>query len=349
MAGKNSDNLMQLKRELKNGELKPLYIFHGEEEFLREMYVKRVRDCVPDGGFPEFNHIKIEGRDVPFEEYDDAWEGFPMMTDKRLVHIKDSGIFAVKSGKGEASSEDKKEFWGEKLKRISDDTVVIFEETSVDKRSALYKAASKVGMVVEFKYLSDSDLVAWVVKQFLNAKKKISKENAYYLITITDKGLANLSNEVKKLIDFCDDEVYKTDIDRVVSKSTEVVVFELTDSIMIGNTQKAMQTLSDLKTIKENPFTIMYLMLGTFEKILQAKLMSNSSLGEIASALGLSPFVSRKYIDGAKGFSEKSLISMIRRVPEIDLEIKEGRVEQWGGLELYVMNCIHLASQKKSK
>ncbi len=70
----------------------------------------------------------------------------------------------------------KKEFWTEKFKRISDDTVVIFDETAVDKRSALYKAAAKVGSVVEFTYLSEADLVTWVVKQFLNAKRRFQKK-----------------------------------------------------------------------------------------------------------------------------------------------------------------------------
>ena len=49
---------------------------------------------------------------------------------------------------------------------------MIFDETSVDKRSALYKAAAKVGTVVEFTYLSEADLVTWVVKQFLQRKKE---------------------------------------------------------------------------------------------------------------------------------------------------------------------------------
>lgn len=341
MAEKKNGNLLKLKKQLKEGILAPLYVFYGEEDYLREMYVNRVKDCVPDGGFPDFNHIKIEGRDVAFSEYDDAWESFPMMTEKKLIHIKDSGIFQLKSGKDEASTEEKKEFWTEKFKRISDDTVVIFDETAVDKRSALYKAAAKVGTVVEFTYLSEADLVTWVVKQFLNAKKKISKENAYYLITICDRGLANINNEIKKLIDFCDEEIYKTDIDRVVSKSMEVIVFELTDAIMLGNTQKAMETLADLKTVKENVFTLIYLMLSTFEKMLRVKLMNGAPQAEIASEIGVSLFVARKYINSAKGFSEDSLVWMLRRVAEIDLAIKEGRVEEWNALEQYVAECIY--------
>lgn len=341
MAVKKNSDLIKLKKEIKENILRPLYLFYGEEDFLRDMYVKRLIDCVPDGGFSEFNHIKLDGGDIPFSEYDDAWESFPMMTDKKLIHIKDSGIFSAKRGVGGPSTEEKKEFWLEKFKRISDDTVVVFDEVSVDKRSALYKAAVKVGMVVEFSYMSDADLVTWVVKQCLDAKKRISKENAYYLITICDPGLSNLKNELSKLIDFCDEEVYKTDIDRVVSKSMQVIVFELTDAIMVGNTQKAMSTLSDLKTIKENAFTLLYLLFSTFDKMLHARLMTGCSQGEVAAELGVSPYIARKYIDGAKGFSEDSLVWMVRRVAEIDLSIKEGRREDWIALEEYVAECIH--------
>ena len=195
--------------------------------------------------------------------------------------------------------------------------------------------------MVEFTYLSEADLVTWVVKQFLNAKKKISKENAYYLITICDRGLANINNEIKKLIDFCDEEIYKTDIDRVVSKSMEVIVFELTDAIMLGNTQKAMETLADLKTVKENVFTLIYLMLSTFEKMLRVKLMNGAPQAEVASEIGVPLFVARKYINSAKGFSEDSLVWMVRRVAEIDLAIKEGRIEDWNALEQYVAECIY--------
>ena len=48
-----------------------------------------------------------------------------------------------------------------------------------------------------------------------------------------------------------------------------------------------------------------------------------------------------KYINSAKGFSEDSLVWMLRRVAEIDLAIKEGRVEEWNALEQYVAECIY--------
>ncbi len=343
MAGKKNENLLKLKKQLKDGVLSSLYVLYGEEEFLREMYVGHIIEKIPDGGFPEFNHITIKGADIAFSEYDNALESFPMMTDKKLIHIKNSGIFMSKrSSAGGPSSEEKKEFWSEKFKRIAEDTVVVFDELSVDKRSALYKAAAKAGTVVEFSYQSEADLVTWIIGRCLKAKKKISKENAYYLVTLCDPGLSNINNELGKLLDFCEEEIYKTDIDRIVSKSIQVIVFELTDAIMAGDTGRAINTMTDLKTVHESAFNLIYLMLASFDKMLFAKLMQGSPQNEIARELGVSPYIVRKYIDGAKGFSEEALTWMVRRVAELDLAIKEGRVDEWTALEQYVMECIHM-------
>ena len=44
MAEKKNGNLLKLKKQLKEGVLAPLYVFYGEEDYLREMYVDRVED-----------------------------------------------------------------------------------------------------------------------------------------------------------------------------------------------------------------------------------------------------------------------------------------------------------------
>lgn len=341
MAKKN-EALLDLKRQLREKKLKPLYLFYGDETYLKELYTSRIAEQIPDGGMPEFNHIKLEGPEVPFSEYDDAWESFPMMTDRKLILIKNSGIFKLRKGRDDIhSTDDIKEFWTEKLKRISDDTVVVFDESNVDKRSALYKAAAKAGMAVEFEYLSDADLVTWVIKQCLNAKKKISKDTAYYLVTRCDPGLNNLNNELQKLLTYCDEEIYKSDIDRVVAKSLQVIAFELSDAIMAGNAQKALEVLRDLKTVRENAFTVLYLLFSNFEKMLHAKLMTGAPRSEVASELGVAPFIAGKYIESAGGFSEDALVKMVTRVPEIDLAVKEGLTDEWTALEQYVTESIY--------
>ena len=142
-------------------------------------------------------------------------------------------------------------------------------------------------------------------------------------------------------IAFC---VLPSIIASVSSKTITSIDFATTLSISvlyISSSQKSMETLADLKTVKENVFTLIYLMLSTFEKMLRVKLMNGASQAEVASGIGVPLLVARKYINSAKGFSEDSLVWLLRRVAEIDLAIKEGRVEEWNALEQYVAECIY--------
>ena len=339
MAAKKSCGIEELKKQIKDGNLDKLYLFYGEEDYLKEYYIEKIKEAVPHNGFPEFNHLIFNGK-LPFSEYDDAWESFPMMSDRKLIIIKDCEI--VKAGKGEVSTEEKKAFWSEKLNRLSDDTVVVFNEVSADKRSVLYKEISKKGTVIEFSYLSDTDLISWVIRESLNKKKKISKENATYLVSRVDMGLSNLMNELNKLFDFCNEEILRSDIDRVVSKSLNVITFDLTEAIMKGDTKRAVSVLNDIKNnTNDSSFAILYLMLSTFEKILHAKLLSGKSNQEIASEISVAPFFVKKYIDCAKAFETETLVKIVNRVSEIDFDIKEGRINEWTALYEYVTECLY--------
>lgn len=346
MAAKKGASLIELKRQIKENDIKPLYLFYGEEEFLKNMYIERIKELVPDGGLPDFNHIFLNGS-LPFSEYDAAWEEFPTMTDRKLIIIKNSGIMkSSRSSDGDEaekhSGEENKKFWQEKLRHISDDAVVVFDETSVDKRSVIYKDIAKLGTVVEFDYMSDAECVSWVIKQCLDKKKKIKKSTAELLVSRVDPGLNNLNNELKKLFDFCGEEIYASDVDRVVAKSLQVITFDLTNAIMEGNSKKAVAVLNDVKSnSRDSSFAVLYLMFASFEKILHAKLLSGRNPAEIAAELGTAPFIARKYMDSAKRFGVDALMNMVSRVAEIDLEIKEGKTDEWTALYEYVMECLH--------
>lgn len=334
MAKKKNPDLPELKRQINENKLKPVYLFFGTETYLKETYIKAIRDKIPDNGFEEFNHITLKGSDVSLSEYDDAWESFPMMADKKLLYISGSNIFKT-------ANEEQKAFWKEKLSRCADDMVVIFDEAAVDKRSVLYKALTKYGMAIEFETPDEADLVTYVMGQCLKAKRKIKKENAYKIITMCDEGLQNIMNELKKLFDYCGEEITKTDIENVISKGLNIQIFELTDGIMNHNATQAMEILTDLRNSSESAFGVLYLIYSNVKKILKAKLSDSSDPRTVAREIGSTEYIARKYISSAKGFSEGVLTRMVMRVPEIDYEIKQGKIDEWTALEQYVTEALY--------
>ena len=346
LAAKTKDSqLSVLRQQIKENNLSNIYLFYGEETFLKDKYVNDIRECIPANGFEDFNHLYFNGHNIPVAEYDDAWEGFPMMAEKRFIYIKDSQIFrTTDSGLFKKPDEEKKQFWIDKLSNPPQDTVVIFDESNVDKRSVIYKALTKIGTPIEFKYQSEADLVTYTLGRAMKAQKKMQKDVATYFVSLLDEGLLTLNNELEKLFMYCDAEITRTDVDKVVSKGLNIQIFELTDGIIEHNGKKAMKILTDLKNSGERAFPILYLILSNAQKLLKTKIYSGLPNSELAKKIGVGPYFVEKYKKSAQGFSESMLIEMVSRIPEIDMEIKEGAIDEWTALEQYIAKSIYFSS-----
>ncbi len=335
---KNSE-ITQLKSQLRGGILKSPYLFFGEESFLIDLYTKKIAELVPDMGFPEFNAITIDGADSSLEEVTRALEGFPMMAERKLVVITDTGAFRARA------AEELRQFYIRISEIVTDDTVLIIRERDVDKRSAVYKAFKKNGTAIEFKRLSDTDLTAWIVRETGRLGHKITKQNAELMISLCDKSLQSLSGEIAKMTSYTDGEITENVINNLASRSLEARVFDLCDALTSKNSDDALRILEELKANKESPYAILYLLYSSFEKLLRTKLMMpGTSNAEIASAIGVPPFSVKKYTDGAKAFPMRKITGVLKAVPQLDLSIKQGIIPQWGAVEKLVFS---ICSERK--
>ena len=331
------NNFLTLKQQLKSGKTGNLYLFFGEEVFIKDTYTKYMQNLVPDDGFADFNRIFLDGKSAA-ERIDDAIDAFPVMSEKKLIIIKDSGIFKARAEGGEET----REFWQERLKNLPDFVIIIFDEQEVDKRSALYKTVQKNGLAVEFNYLESYELVAWIVREAQKSGKKISKSTAEYLLSLCDPGISNVKNELDKLINYCGDEIYQSDVEKVVSRPLSVVIFDITDAILKKNRDDAVKILLKLQENKVSAFNILYLLSSNFDKLLRCKLLleEGASPDMIAAKIKLPPFVVRKYIADCKGFSEDFLIARLCKTADFDLAIKQGAIDEQTALMQYVFEAM---------
>lgn len=335
MAAKKTESKQQmadLKAQLSEKKLQKLYLFFGEETFLIDLNISRICELVPHMDFPEFNRIMITS-DTPLAEVSDSLESFPMMAEKKLVIINDSGAFKAKA------AADLKEFYTRRIENIAEDTVVIFRESEVDKRSTVYKAAVKHGWVGEFTHLDDTDLITWVMREAKNLGSKISKDNAQLLISISDRSLLTLKNELEKLCAYSKDEITAPTIERLASRSLEAKVFDLCDYMIQSNTGMALCVLEELKTNKESPFGILYMIFSTYSKMLKCKVITerHEPYEAYPSLLGVPKFSVKKYTDGAKKFSKSELSRILMLAIELDLSVKRGEIPQWQAVEKLVV------------
>ena len=326
----------ELKKQLGEKKVSGLYLFFGEEVYLIDFYIKKIKELVPDMGFPDFNFLQFDGKTASLREIGDAIDGFPMMTDKRLIIINDSGAFASKA------SAEAKDFYLTVPDILQEDTVLVFRETEVDKRGSVYKAVSKKGKAVEFAHLSDGDLITWVIREASSHRKKITRDNAELLVGISDRSIETLKNEIEQLSAYAEEEISAAIIDKLASRSMEARAFDLCDFIAAGDSDRAIRLFYEIKTNEQSAYPVIYLLYSSFEKSLKAQLLNSS--GEPApsmmQAIGASMFALKKYLNTAKHFSRKNLMYILKLIPELDLSIKRGEIEQWQAAEKLIFECL---------
>ena len=62
-----ASQLQALKAAIKEKNPERLYIFHGEESYLREFYLGEMRKKLVPAGFEEFNYHAVEGKNLTMQ------------------------------------------------------------------------------------------------------------------------------------------------------------------------------------------------------------------------------------------------------------------------------------------
>ena len=178
-----------LKKQLKEKDFSSVYLFFGQEEYLKNYYLEKFKNAMIDEVAYDFNYSVFEGKNIDIGRVIDAIEAFPVMSSRKMIVIKNSGIFR-------SSNAELKNLLEEYIKDLPSYICLIFYEKEIDKRSSLYKLIKKQGTCFDFEYLKTADLVAWIGRMFAEHKKKIDNKDILYLIEHCDTGMASIKTRL---------------------------------------------------------------------------------------------------------------------------------------------------------
>ena len=82
-------NELELKKQIKAGDLSRVYLLHGAEDYLKKLYCKQLADKAVGDGMDDFNRMQFEWKDSSVDEIADAVEMLPVMAEKRCVIVRD--------------------------------------------------------------------------------------------------------------------------------------------------------------------------------------------------------------------------------------------------------------------
>ena len=235
-----------------------IYILYGEDEFLLNEYVKKIKKAFGSIQLG-VNYIQIDESNVSNIISDIETPAFGF--EKKLIIAKDTGLFKKKNTTSERITEYLKE-------TEIPDVELIFIEKDIEKNS-LFNLVQKIGKVEEFKEQKLPQLISKVVN-LAKAYDIIIKENvAQYFIECVGTNMSDIVNELRKLIEYAGkgNEITRDAIDNLSIKKSESIIFELTDSLGKKNITEAINVLNNLIYAKEPVQKILVMLYNHFKKL----------------------------------------------------------------------------------
>ena len=270
-------SLDMLKKDIDSGNIGNLYVLHGEERYLLERYLNRMREEISTGDFDDFNFKRFDGASLSLDELLSAADALPVFAERTFIEVHDFDIFR--------RSDDEKAVLIEMFSDIPEYVCIVFVydtiEFKVDGRKKINGDIKKYLNTVEFVIQEQSKLVKWIKSHFTNLGKRISTSDAEYLTFITGGFMTSLSGEIEKVSAFCkSDTISRADIDSVVIPVLDAVIFRLSDAISQGNFKKASEIMDDLLRMREVPHKIIYSITQKLRQLLTARVCLENKLGK---------------------------------------------------------------------
>ncbi len=309
-----------------------VYLLYSLEKFLLNREIDKIKN---DNNMEEINISHFDLNSDLIEDVLEDAETFSMFADKKMIIVNNSVLFTAKKLTLEQNIEKLEKY----LANINPSTIIIFTvlDNKLDERKKVVKLIKKIGTVKE---LSSNDNIDDVVTS-LFGKFKISKKQIRLLVDRVGNNLDLLNQEIIKIKIYKDDDLVITDEDiiNLTYENIEANLFLLIDNIVSKNKEKAISIYHEMLKMNEEPISIVISLANKIRSLYQTKELFSKGYKdvEIATILGVKPGYLYYMRDSLKKYDSKTLLSLIKKLADLDYDIKRGSINKDLGLELFIL------------
>jgi len=319
----------QLKSEVKN-----LYLFYGEEKYLHNLYVERIKKAVLQGPLAQFNFSVFEENSASFERFSNEINTFPQMADKKLILLKNTDFL---------NSADFQKPIEKILNHLPDYVILVISQYDAKKiKKPLIKTIEAKGIVAEFSKQSIRDLRIWAGKRLGKAGKRITNEDADFLIGVCDCNLFHLETECDKLAAAAgnSEAITKKLITDMVFIPLEFKIFSMAERLLANDSDSAYLMLREFKNNKEAPTVLISLIYSQLSMLYMFKQLKQDAAGYLPPNR---KFLAKSLAAECVRHDEKKLRFVMRQCAKFDNDIKNGLIDGWTALELIMAYLLNAA------
>jgi DNA polymerase-3 subunit delta len=312
----------EFDRHLQTGKIAPVYLFEGDESYLRKEALDRLSQQVIDQTVRDFNVSEVSASNDGLVQALAIARQLPLISSRRIVIL--TGF--------ETINEDRElEVLDAYLCDPSPSTVFVFVTDGLDNRRRLTTLIRSKSVLVSFKPIEDREAPGWIAERILRAGVSIDASDANFLVATVGTDLQRLLREADKLTTYVGPggRIRRGEIEKLVRYSREHTNFDISDAVLEGNREKALRLVDRIFSEKsESPQTLSILILGTlggvFRRMLAAKelITQGAPNEEVARVAGLPSFKVGAFNERVRRMSMETIIRGVTRIAETDVALK---------------------------
>lgn len=300
----------RIKQDIKNNDIKPYYIFTGNELKVQDIYIEKLANG------------RIIKRIDSFENVAKRLNSGMLISIPKCYVIRDDIEFT----KEEA-------IWGN-LEAIIGQNLIIWVFTSIDKRSKFYKHFKD--LICEFNYLSEDVLLKYVQKEIT-----LSDKNARGLISICENDYSRILLEIDKIKQLAFNENYDEAYiclieDGTIYQPPRDAIFMWTDAVLKRQKLMAFGLLQECIEIGEASLTLLLVLYNNAKQVLQVQSCENS---DISKSSGLTAWQIKCAKEKVGYYTNGELVNMMRVIQDTEKKIKLGLMPENIAIQ-YVLSSV---------
>ncbi len=317
----------ELSADIKGGKLKNIYLFHGEEGYLKRLFTDRIiKKAVTD--FADFNLHRFDAS-AGMNDIAAAVDALPMMSERSCVVLRDYNFASASDGEHKQLVE--------LLSKPNDMCVLIMLYDNLELPSRKTKKASEIldlinknGCTVNFKRKTETELVDLVIRRATKAHVSMQPTTARYLISLCGVDIENLLTEVDKLCAYIGSgNATEQDIDAVVTRTVEASAFALANAVCSKRRDEAFKICTDLFDLKTEPVMLIGALSSVFVDIYRVKLAQSEGLRAESIAddfgYGKATFKLRNAASNGRFMTQSDAYEALEVLRDADIALKSTR------------------------
>lgn len=286
-----------------------IYVITGKNDFLRtESLKQKISDFSNKHG--ELSIEKISSDKADYKSIISAISSLPFLVDRKMIILEEPGQI-----KEFAEAID------EVFDLVSDNIDVLIYEPRIDKRSSYYKSLKKINNFTEYSELRPNEISRWAEQYVKQNDGKISSANAFKIVDRVGSNQMLIKNEIDKLLLY-GQEISSDTIEGMTDQIPRSTIFQLLDNSLRGNKRAVIEIYEQQKKLKVEAMQIMSLLIWQLHILAIIKTSQSTSINEIVSLTGLSPFSVENGLKLLRQINFAQLSSIIDRTLELDIKMK---------------------------